>query len=84
MPFLPPFDQTKGGFFSLAGLLSAGSRKIIGKQKSSWLSRCVRFVIADHSPQRVLETGLLLKAPEKNPCNESEVARRSFSLVRFA
>jgi hypothetical protein len=41
-------------------------------------------VIADHSPKRVLETGLLVKAREKNPCNESAVARASFSLVRFA
>jgi len=50
------------------------SRNIIGKQKSSWLSRCVRSVIADHSPERVLETGLLMKAPEKNPPDEREVA----------
>jgi hypothetical protein len=47
------------------------------------LSRCVRFVIAKSSPDRVLETGLLVEAPEKNHCNESEAARRSFSLVRF-
>jgi hypothetical protein len=42
----------------------------------------VRFVIARHSPALVLETGLLIEAPEKNPCNEGEVARASFSLVR--
>ena len=52
---------------------------LIRRQKSSWLSRCVRFVIADHSPERVLETGLLVRAPEKNTCNESEIALASFS-----
>jgi hypothetical protein len=41
-------------------------------------------VIADYSPERVLETGLLIKAPEKNPGNENKVARRCVSLVRFA
>ena len=30
-----------------------------------------------------VETGLLMKAPEKNRCNESEAIRRSFSLARF-
>jgi hypothetical protein len=42
------------------------------------------LVIANRSPERVLETGLLVKAPEKNLSNESKVAGRSFSLVRFA
>jgi len=52
--------------------------------KSSRLSHYVRIVIADYSPERVLETGLLIKAPEKNPGNENKVARRCVSLVRFA
>jgi hypothetical protein len=42
------------------------------KQASSWLSRCVRFVIAKHSPMWVLERGLPMGAPEKNGCNRSE------------
>jgi hypothetical protein len=37
------------------------------EQKSSRLSRCLRTVIAKHSPERVLERGLPMKAPEKNP-----------------
>jgi len=45
------------------------------EQKSSWLSRCVRFVIARHSPERVLERGLPMEAPEKNRCNRSEPAQ---------
>jgi hypothetical protein len=44
------------------------------EEKSSWLSRCVRFVIAGHSPGRVLESGLLMEALEKNRCNRSEAA----------
>jgi hypothetical protein len=31
-------------------------------------------VIANHSPEPVVETGLLVKAPEKNRCNSSEAA----------
>jgi hypothetical protein len=54
------------------------------RQKSSWLSGSVRFVIVDRSPEPVLETGILVKAPEKNLSNDGEVARASFSLVRFA
>ena len=45
------------------------------KQKSSWLSRCVRFVIAKHSPERVFEKGLPMEAPEKNRCNRSEATQ---------
>src|SRR5580704_1376135 len=40
-------------------------------------------MIAKHRPGRVFETGLLVKTPEKNHCNESAVAHRSFSLVGF-
>jgi hypothetical protein len=47
------------------------------------LSRGIRFVIAKHSPERVLETGLPMEAPEKNRGNISDAARRPFSLVRF-
>ncbi len=46
-------------------------------------SRYVRFVIAKHSPERVLETGLRMEALEKNRCNGSAAAQRPFSLVRF-
>ena len=37
-------------------------------------SRYVRFVIAKHSPERVLETGLPMEAMEKNRCNGSDTA----------
>jgi hypothetical protein len=40
-------------------------------------------VIAKHSPEGVLETGLPMEALEKNRCNGSDVAQRSFSLVRL-
>jgi hypothetical protein len=46
-------------------------------------SRYVRFVIAKHSPERVSATGLRIEAREKNRCNGSDAAERSFSLVRF-
>ena len=46
-------------------------------------SRSVRFVIAKHSPQPVLETGLPMEALEKNRWNGSDAAQRPFSLVRF-
>jgi hypothetical protein len=42
-----------------------------------------RFVIARHSPEKFLETGLQIKALEKNRRNGSDVVRRPFSLVRF-
>ena len=58
-------------------------RSIIGKQKSSWLSRCFRFVIARHSPDRVLERGLPWEAPERNPRDESEPMGKLLSLVRL-
>jgi hypothetical protein len=38
---------------------------------------------ADYSPEPVLETALLMKAPEKNRCDESEAAPNVISLVRF-
>lgn len=40
-------------------------------------------LIAKHSPEGVSETGLPMEAREKNRCNDSDVARRSFSLVWF-
>jgi hypothetical protein len=43
-------------------------------QKSSWLSRRARCVIAGHSPERILATGLLMEASEKNPPDDREVA----------
>src|ERR1035438_10255438 len=46
-------------------------------------SRYVRFVIAKHSPERALETGLPMEALEKTRCNGSDAAQRPFSLVRF-
>ena len=46
-------------------------------------SRYVRFVIAKHSPERVSVTGLRIEAREKNRCNGSDAAERSFSLVWF-
>jgi hypothetical protein len=55
----------------------------ISRQKSSWLSRGVRFVIAGHSPEPVLETGLLMNAPETKRCDESKAAPNVISLVRF-
>ena len=56
-------------------LRDQGEPTPLWKQKSSWLSRCVRFVIAIHSPERVLESGLPMEAPEKNRCNSSEAAQ---------
>jgi hypothetical protein len=38
-------------------------------------------VIADHSPESVLETGLRMKAWEKMPAMRAKSSRRSFSLV---
>ncbi len=53
----------------------ASEEFVVNRQKSSRLSRCVRFVIARHSPERVLEKGLPMEAPEKNRCNRSEPAQ---------
>jgi len=44
-------------------------------------SRYVRFVIAKHSPVRVLETGLPKEALEKKLCEGNEATPRTFSLV---
>jgi hypothetical protein len=41
------------------------------------------FEIADSSPERLRETGLLMKAPEKIPATRAKSRRRSFSLGRF-
>jgi len=38
----------------------------------AWFSRCVRFVIADHSPERILGIGLLMRAAEKNPATRAQ------------
>jgi hypothetical protein len=50
------------------------------REKVKLDSRYVRFVIAKHSPERVLKTGLLMEAPEKNRCNRSDTAERLLSL----
>jgi Cytidine and deoxycytidylate deaminase zinc-binding region len=60
-----------------------GHRSASSAPKVKSGSRCVRFVIAKHSPERALETGLPMEPLEKNLCNGSDVARRPFSLVRF-
>ena len=46
-------------------------------------SRYVRFVIAKHSPEQVLETGLLMEPLEKTRCNRCDAGWPPFSLVRF-
>src|ERR1700691_1620244 len=69
--YLAQFRLTRGFVTTNAFLGSSGTD---WKQKSSWLSRCVRFVIARHSPERNLERGLPTKAPEKNRPNRSEAA----------
>src|ERR1022692_1348716 len=46
-------------------------------------SRYVRFVIAKHSPERVLETGLRMEALEKNAATGVSAAQTPYSLVRF-
>ena len=51
--------------------------------ESSQVSRCLRFVIAKHSLERILETGLPMEAPEKNRCNRRDAAPQPYSLVRF-
>ena len=43
-----------------------------------------RFVIAKHSSERVLETGLLMEALEKNRVAGTGTAQRPLSLVLFA
>ena len=74
--------RARRGGTETRSLLSLRRNALLGKssaewkQKSSWLSRCVRFVIARHSPERVLEKGLPMEAREKNRCNRSEATQR--------
>ena len=64
-------------------LLLQRQEKLVSRQKSSWLSRGVRLVIADHSPEPVLETGLLMRASEKNLLQREQSRSSVISLVRF-
>jgi len=55
-----------------------------GRQKSAWLgeevksdSRDARFVIANHSPERLLQTGLRIEALEKTAANGRDAAHRA-------
>jgi hypothetical protein len=59
------------------------SQNVIRKQKSSWLSRCVRIVIAKHSPLAILECGLPMWAVEKIGELGATCSRAHFSLIRF-
>src|SRR6202167_6633675 len=70
--YLAQFRLTRGFVTTNAFLGSSGTD---WKQKSSWLSRCVRFVIARYSPERFLEEGLPMEAPEKNRRNRREVSQ---------
>src|ERR1700688_3940629 len=68
------FPCRRSNCIALPEKRASGKSSADWEQKSSWLSRCVRFVIARHSPERVLERALPMEAPEKNRCNSSEVA----------
>jgi hypothetical protein len=48
---------------------------IVLRQGSSRLSRCLRIVIAKHSPKRVLEGGLPIEALEKNHGKDNDAAQ---------
>src|SRR5664279_3037605 len=67
-----------------AGEIGTADTPPIRGRKSSGLSRCVRIVIAKHSPEQGLETGLPMGAPEKKRSNGRDAAPQSISLVRFA
>jgi hypothetical protein len=52
------------------------------RAKVKSLSPHHRFVIALHSPDGVVETGLLISPPEKKPAKRSDDVGRTFSPVR--
>jgi len=69
-----------GGLAPTNALLGRSSTE--WKQESSWLSRTVRFVIAKHSPERVLERGLPMEAREKIAARGMKRSRGHFSTVQ--
>jgi hypothetical protein len=57
--------------------------KLQALTKSSRFRHPIDFLIALHSPDGVIETGLLQCPPEKQPQSSYVAPRRTLSLVRF-
>jgi hypothetical protein len=75
---VPPGNPGWSGAVGQARGLAAQSKTAHGQAPEVKAdSRYVRFVIAKHSPEQVLETGLPMEAREKSRCNRNVTARHS-------